>query len=212
MKLAIDVVSDFACPWCFIGSHRLDLALEGLDEVQAEVVYLPYLLDAKIPPEGTDLRARLAKKFSGNVEQMFRRVETEAKKSGLDLDFSRIKIYPSSIPAHTLVRHSHGRGTQRDFARALFRAYFLEGEDIGDRKILTSIAREHGFEGNDVKRILDDEAELKQTKNDADEMQRQGITGVPMLILAQKYAVMGALGVDAIRMHIRDTLAKTADA
>ena len=210
MKLAIDVVSDFACPWCFIGSHRLDQALKGLDGVEAEIVYLPYLLDSKIPPEGADLRERLGKKFGGDVSKIFVRVELEAKKSGIDLDFKKIRRYPSSIPAHTLVRHSHRKGTQRAFARDIFRAYFLEGEDIGVRKILTSIAREHGFDGNEVKAILDDPSELEQTKNDADEMQRQGVTAVPLVIFAQKFAVMGAEPVDAIRARIKDALAADA--
>src|SRR5688572_17419924 len=95
-ELRIEVVSDVVCPWCLIGSRRLDLALAQLPEVKADVVFRPFLLDPALPAQGDDLRSRLRRKF-GDPEPLFRRVEKVARADGIDLDFSRVGRYASTL-------------------------------------------------------------------------------------------------------------------
>ena len=189
----IHIVSDLICPWCFIGTRRLEQALESLPEGQtATVTYLPFLLDPSIPKEGVDLRERLAKKYGADPEQMFDRVEGAARSSGIDLDFSKIRRTVSTLPGHTLLRHAIAKGTQRGLAKALFAAYFLEGRDISDTAVLTQLGAAAGFAEGEVATLVGDEQELALTRAEAQGLSAQGISGVPFFIFNGRIAVSGA--------------------
>jgi predicted DsbA family dithiol-disulfide isomerase len=201
--LAIDLVSDVVCPWCFIGARRLDETLAGLPaESSAIVTYHPFLLDPTTPPQGADLRARLRQKYGGDPERMFATVEQVARASGIPLDFSKVRRTPPTIGAHTLLRQAIGKGTQRALASAFFEGYFLEGLDLGDRAVLAAIAGPHGFDGDEVSRVLDDEDELALTRSDADAAVASGIRGVPFFVFGGRVAVHGAQAVEVLRAAI----------
>lgn len=204
-NLTIEVVSDVICPWCLIGTRRLDKALAALPDVQAEVVYRPFLLDPSTPPEGKDLREHLRRKY-GDPEPMFRRVEAVAKQDGIDLDFERIGRTSSTVGAHTLLRHAIDKGTQRALARALFGAYFLEGRDVGASDVLVPLATGHGFDADEATALLRDPEEVAATKAEAREASEGGVTGVPFTVIAQKLAVGGAQSVEVFTKAIRQAL------
>jgi predicted DsbA family dithiol-disulfide isomerase len=184
----IEVVSDFVCPWCFIGTRRLEQVLEGKD---ANVSYRPFLLDPRVPIEGVDLRENLKRKF-GNPEPMFGRVEEAARAAGIALDFTKVRRYPSTVPAHALTRAAADKGTQRALSNALFEAYFLAGRDIGALDVLQDVASAHGFDRDEVTRIVEDPAELDRSRKEAAEMAAEGISGVPFFVFGEKYAFSGA--------------------
>lgn len=195
----IDVVSDVMCPWCLVGSARLDQALAAFPEVRARVTYHPFLLDPSIPPEGQDLRERLQRKYGLDPASMFVRVEQAARDSGVPLDFSKVSRVVSTVAAHTLARHAAGRGTQRALVRALFDAYFLEGRDVSDPAVLASLASRHGFSEDDARRLATDEDELEATRIEAAGMAAQGITGVPFFVFDGAVAVNGAQSVETLK-------------
>jgi predicted DsbA family dithiol-disulfide isomerase len=198
--LTIDIISDLVCPWCFIGSRRVELALEHAGETDATIVFHPFLLDPSLPREGVDLRERLASKFGANPESMFGRVEQAAKESGIPLDFAKVRRMPNTLKGHTLLRHlaesDDGARTQPKLARALFSAYFLEGKDIGDDTVLVAIAKDHGLSEESARALLADEAELAKTLAEARSASQQGISGVPFTIVNQRLAVSGAQPVE----------------
>ena len=138
--LDITIVSDVICPWCFIGTRRLDQVLATMPDVDARIQYRAFLLDPTVPPEGADLRDRLRKKYGADPEAMFVRIEQAARDTGIPLDFSNVRRTPNTIPAHTLLRHAAARGTQRQLSDALFSAYFLHGQDISAPDVLAAIA------------------------------------------------------------------------
>jgi len=199
----IDFISDVICPWCFIGLQRLENALaeEGLKD--APIVFHPFQLDPDTPPEGADLRERLASKFGGDPTPMFARVEEAARESGIALDFAKVRRTPNTLKAHVLIGHALEKGTQRRLARALFEAYFLEGKDIGVDAVLADIAAAHGFERAEAEKLLGDQAALDDTRAEAAAVSRQGIRGVPFAILGGKLAVSGAQPTDVFRDVIR---------
>jgi predicted DsbA family dithiol-disulfide isomerase len=203
-SLAIDVFSDVICPWCFIGARRLDQALEKLkgeapDRVSARVTFRPFLLDPSTPLEGADLRARLRAKYGGDPERMFANVEAAARSSGIPLDFSKVRRTPSTIAAHTLLRHAIARETQHDLAMALFDAYFLEGKDLGDPAQLAAVAAEHGFDADDAVTITTDERELRKTRHEAGDAVGRGIRAVPFFDFGGRATVSGAQPPDVLR-------------
>ncbi len=208
-QLDIDIVSDVICPWCFIGSRRLEQALAPPPEgVEVGVTYRPFLLDPSTPKEGADLRERLRAKYGADPEKMFGNVEAAARSSGIPLDFSKVRRTPSTIAAHTLLRHAIDKGTQAALARALFEGYFLEGRDIGDADVLAAIAGAHGFEADEAIRIVRDEGELARTREEAGEAAASGVRGVPFFVLGGRLAVSGAQSVEVLRGAIGRALAE----
>ena len=201
-RLKIDFVSDLACPWCLIGLRRLELALEACG-VDADLELHPFLLDPSTPPEGHDLRERLRRKY-GDPEPLFHRVEAVARADGIPLDFSRVARSPSTVAAHTLVRHARARGTQRGLARALFAAHFLEGRDIADAAQLASIASAFGFAPAEVLALVSDDAELATTRAEAEAWSARGVTAVPFTIVGERRGIPGAQPLHVFEKALRE--------
>jgi predicted DsbA family dithiol-disulfide isomerase len=199
--LRIDLVSDFSCPWCFIGARRLAQVLRE-DGRDAEINFHPFLLNPDLPAEGADLRDYLRNRYGGEPQEMFARVEAAAHDAGIPLDFARLSRFPNTVAAHTLVRHAPTPTAQVALAEALFAANFLEGRDLGDHALLTSLATSHGFAAADVTRLLHDADEQTRTQQIAAALSARGITGVPFFIFGQKVALSGAQPPDVLRQAI----------
>lgn len=204
--LRITIFSDVICPWCFIGTRRLLAALTE-SQVRADIEYRAFLLDPAVPPEGVDLRDRLRHKYGVDPETMFTRIEAAAQASGIPLDFSRVRRTPDTVPAHTLLRHARDRGTQAELADSLFAAYFLEGVDIGNPEALAERAATHGFEWEEALKLVTDPTEVKATRDEARDSARLGISGVPLFVFAQQFAVSGAQSPAVFRDAIAQAVA-----
>lgn len=201
--LTIDFVSDVICPWCFIGFTRLEQALAQAGEDNAEVTLRPFQLDPSIPPEGADLRARLESKYGVAADTMFGRVEAAARESGIPLDFAKVRRMPNTLKPHALIGAALAKGTQRALARAIFAAYFLEGQDLSDDAVLVALATAHGFSAAEATAILADPRALEETRAEAAELAGQGLGGVPFTIFEGKLAVSGAQPVEAFRQAMK---------
>lgn len=198
----VDFVSDVICPWCFIGLVRLESALEQEKAdggPERTIAFHPFQLDPSTPPEGADLRERLAKKYGADPETMFERVESVARESGIPLDFGKIRRTPNTLKAHALIGAAKDAAQQHALAKALFSAYFLEGLDIGDRDTLVTIAQQHGLDADKTIAALDDPAALEAVRKETQELSAQGIRGVPFVIFDNKVAVSGAQPVSTFR-------------
>jgi predicted DsbA family dithiol-disulfide isomerase len=208
-NLEVDVISDVICPWCFIGSRRLEQALTPPpDGVTVDVTFRPFLLDPTTPREGADLRERLRAKYGGDPEKMFASVEAAAHATGIPLDFSRVRRTPSTVAAHTLLRHAIAKGTQVALARGLFEAHFLEGRDIGDVDVLASIADGYGFDSDEALRILGDDREWSTTLGEARQAAAKGVRGVPFFILGGRLTVSGAQSAEVLRGALERAIAE----
>jgi predicted DsbA family dithiol-disulfide isomerase len=129
--LEIDVYADVVCPWCFIGSRRLESVLGSLPGTPtAAVRHHPYILHPDAPPEGIDLQAMLRSRYGTDPSRVFERVEAAARESGIPLDLSKQRKVYSTVAAHTLLRHAQAKGTQRALLDALFAAYFFRRETL----------------------------------------------------------------------------------
>jgi predicted DsbA family dithiol-disulfide isomerase len=205
--LEITVVSDVICPWCFIGTRRLRKVLDAMEgEVTPQVRYQPFLLDPTVPPEGADLRDRLRRKYGADPDTMFARIEDAARQTGIALDFSIIRRTPNTIPAHILLRHAEARGTQGALSDALFTAYFLDGQDIGDTDVLAPLAASHGFSAAEARTLVADEREQAVTRDEAQAAARAGISGVPFFVFANRVALSGAQPAHVFRAAIAQAL------
>lgn len=204
-SLRIDVVSDVVCPWCLIGSRRLELALAELPEVEATVTYRPFMLEPGAPPEGRDLREHLRRKY-GDPEPMFQRVEVVAREVGIPLDFGKVRRMVPTLRAHTLSARAIDKGTQRALMRDLFEAYFLEGRDVSAMDVLLELGARHGFSRDEVIALVEDPAALAATRDEALAASRSGVSGVPFVIFDERLAVSGAQPVATFKAAITRAL------
>ncbi len=189
--MQIDIFSDVVCPWCFIGTRRLEHVLTERG-ITADVTYRTFLLDPNTPPEGKNVPEMIRTKYGRDPAPMFARVEAEARKSNIPLDSAKQPMSYNTVRAHTLLRHAIPLGTQRAFAQALFAANFLDGKNISDPDVLVEIATQHGFTRERVLELLTDENELSLTKKEHDVPRQLGISGAPFFVFNGTIGVSGA--------------------
>jgi len=202
MILNIDLVSDFVCPWCFLGKVRLDRALEELKasrpDLDVRVNWLPFFLNPDTPVAGEPYREFLEAKFGGPIkaEAVLDQVRDAAADDALQYAFERIQTRPTTLQAHRLMYRAQSIGQTpariRMLASALFAAHFQEGRDIGDKDTLADIAAACGERRDAVKADLDGCEDIDKVKRMAEGVRKQGSEGVPFFILNRKLAVSGA--------------------
>lgn len=207
----IDIISDTVCPWCYIGKRRLERALALRPDLEVDITWRAYQLNPDMPPEGKDRRAHYEAKF-GTVEkakEITKVITDVAKEEELDLEFGKIGRMPNTLGSHRLVRWAGSAGCQDDVVERLFKAYFIEGRDVGNPEVLAEIAVEAGMDADLVRELLDTGADEKLVREE-DAMARQmGVTGVPCFIIDQKYSVMGAQDPEAF-LQVFDAVAREA--
>lgn len=197
----IDVISDFVCPWCYIGKRNLD-ALRG--EAAIETRWHPYLLHPEMPAGGLD-RAELMRRKFGSVErakELGGAVEQAARDAGLFLALGKAPRVPDTRDAHRLMRWATGQGVADALAEALFAAYFVDGRDIGDPEVLVDLGACVSLDPAVVARLLAGDADREAVQAQADHARAIGVTGVPTMVVDRKLAVVGAQPVDALRQAL----------
>lgn len=194
--MQVEIWSDVVCPWCYIGKRRFETALARFPHRDAvEVVWRSFELDpgAAARPAGSVVD-RLAAKY-GMTEAQAR--ATHARISGLaaaeGLTFRLDVAQPgNTFDAHRLLHLAAERGVQDAVKERLFRAYFSEGELIGDRDTLVGLVAEVGLDADEAERVLRDDAYVAEVRADEQEAAALGISGVPFFVLDRRYGVSGA--------------------
>ena len=191
--LTIDVVSDVVCPWCYLGEKRLETALKEAPQPVA-LRWRPYQLDPTIPAGGLDRAEYMEKKFgkSGRLQTVHDNLVRLGAEVGLPFAFDKIKRAPNTLDAHRLIRWANAAGVQGQVVDRLFKAYFVEGRDIGDRPVLIEIAQECGLDATLVEKLLADGADADLVREEIAQAQALGVSGVPFFIFAGRLGVPGA--------------------
>ena len=190
----IDVYADPVCPWCFIGKRRLERTLAARDDVAATVTWRPFQLNPEMPAEGMSQAVYLRSKFGGlERAAKFHDVIAEAGRSErIAFDFGAIRHTPNTLDAHRLIRFAGAHGRQNEIVEALFSAYFLTGENIGDHGVLARIAYTAGLDGYAVKAYLASKADQPEVAAEDLRARRMSIDAVPCFIVNGQYAISGA--------------------
>jgi predicted DsbA family dithiol-disulfide isomerase len=212
--MQIDIVSDTVCPWCFIGKRRLSRALALRPDIPVEVHWRPYRLDPTIPREGVDRRTYLKAKFGDSPRStaMGEALRSEGAGEGLDFAFDRIAKTPNTLDSHRLIRWAGGAGVQDAVVEALFKAYFLDGRDIGDVSVLIAIAGEAGMDAGLIADLLSKDADLASVEREAGMANQMGISGVPTFIFDSKFMISGAREPEILVRIIDKALAEVGSA
>ncbi len=190
----LDILSDPICPWCYIGKTNLDRALERHPEHPFEIEWHPFQLNPDMAPEGVDRAAYLEEKFGGreNAVRIYARVDAAAEAAGLTIDWAAIRRVPNTLDAHRLIHWAGLEGRQTPVVGALFRAYWREGRDIGDRAVLLDIAEAQGLDRAMIARLYESGADADDVRARDAHARKRGVTGVPTFVVANQHVVPGA--------------------
>ena len=193
--MQIDVISDTVCPWCFIGKRRLMRAMALRPHIAFDVKWRPYRLDPTIPKTGMDRQAYMRAKFGDDpmkIVEMYKLITAEGAKDGIEFDFAAIRRRPDTLDSHRLIRWAEANGVQDEVVERLFIAYFENGEDIGDIRVLADIADLSGMDGVEVAEMLEGDTDSALVEREDQIAHEMGVTGVPAMIFGNKLAVSGA--------------------
>ena len=193
-RVAIEVVFDLVCPWCFLGSRRLRRMLRNRPDLAADILWRPFLLHPDLAPQGVPRQDYLARKFGG--EERARRVHGTmaelGRAEGISFRFDRIRRVPHSLDAHRLVRWAGRFGAADPMVDALFETYFTAGADLGDPAVLAAVAAGQGLDPAAARRFLSSASEVEAVHADNLRAHRLGINGVPCFVIAGHHAIAGA--------------------
>lgn len=182
----IDIVSDAICPWCYIGKRKVEQALSVLDGegLRFSVRWNPFQLNPDMPKEGRDRTAyRIAKFGEERAAELDVRIKEAAAEVGLDFHPERMTRTPNTLDAHRLVWFAGKHGAQDAVMEAVFEAYFVRGQDIGDQEVLTACAETAGLGAAEVRAFLTTD-QIAAEMRAADRAAREaGVNGVPSFFL-----------------------------
>ena len=190
----IEVVSDVVCPWCYIGKRRLEKALALVGQQGVEVRWKAFELNPNAPKEGFERQAYRARKFGSAVyaKQLEAHVAGAGRDSGIEFRFDRIERVPNTLDAHRLIWLAQRGGAQDALVENLFRAYFIEGLDVGSPEVLKKIAAESGLESAKVDEVLTSDLGRREVLDEEREAQAHGVSGVPTFFVGGVPLMSGA--------------------
>lgn len=194
----IDVWSDLACPWCYVGKRRLEAALAGFEHAdEVELVWRSFELDPRAPRELPDPHPHarwLAAKYRIAEDEAQRRIDelvATAAGHGLDLRFDRLRP-GNTFDGHRLLQLADERGTQGAVKERFMRGYFTEGRALGDHATLRELAVDAGLDAAEVDDVLAGDRYIAEVRADQALAQQLGIRGVPCFVFDRRVGVQGA--------------------
>ena len=192
------IFSDPICPWCYIGKARLDRALEARPDHPFAIEWHPFMLNPTMPPEGMDRRAYMEAKFGGKegAVRAYLPVQKEAEAAGLSINFDRMERTPSTLDAHRLIHWAQIEGRQTAVVSRLFKANFVEGQDISDHGVLADIAEGTGMDRAVIERLLASDADADDIRARDMDAREKGVNAVPTFVIANQHVVPGAQPTD----------------
>jgi predicted DsbA family dithiol-disulfide isomerase len=212
--MKVEIWSDIACPWCYVGKRRFESALEQFEHHDdVEVVWRSFELDPAAPrSRDVPQDELLASKYGMPVERaraMNARMTEEARKEGLDFHFDRVKV-GNTFDAHRLVHLATESGRAEAMKERLLKAYFTDGEAIGDPETLARLAAEVGLDPARAREVLGGDAYAADVRADEARARSFGISGVPFFAIDERYGVPGAQPPDVLLGALRQAHAESA--
>ena len=209
--LRIDIVSDVVCPWCAIGLASLEQALQRTQgEVAADIHFQPFELNPQLPAEGEGIGEHLQRKYGMDPAQLAdnqERIRARGAALGFVFDFNARSRIWNTFDAHRLLHWAGIEGGQRALKHALLQAYFSEGRNVADHATLVDIASGAGFDAGRAQAILTSDDYAAEVREAERFFTRNGINGVPAVIIERKHLVSGGQPVEVFERALREIAA-----
>ena len=206
--MRIDFVSDVACPWCAVGLHSLERALERIGaEIPVEIHFQPFELNPTLGPDGEDTVQYLSAKYGITPEQIAHN-QAAIRQRGADVGFAfgtRARVW-NTFDAHRLLcwaEEAGQPGQQRALKHALLRAYHGEGRNPGDRAVLLELAAAVGLDAARAAEVLDGDAYADAVRERERFWQQAGIHSVPAVVIDRKHLISGGQPPEVFEQALR---------
>ncbi|MGF2947853.1 DsbA family oxidoreductase [Microbacterium alcoholitolerans] len=216
--ISIDIWSDIACPWCYIGKRNLEKGIAatagGEDAPQVEVTFHSFELapDTPVDFDGDEVDFLAGHKGMPReqVEQMLANVTGVAQKAGLEYRFDLLQ-HTNTVKAHELLHFAKAKGRQHDMEERLMSAYFTEGKHVGRIDDLVALAVEVGLDADEARTALESNQYLDDVRADQAQARAYGINGVPFFVIDGQYGISGAQPPEAFENVLRDLWSKRGE-
>ena len=220
--MTIDIWSDVMCPWCLVGWGNLSQALEQLNgEIEADIRWHAFELNPDMAENGENRTAHIARKYGRTVEESKGaqgQMKQAAETAGVSLDYEGDEPAPEAMMWNTFAAHrllvwtleNHGAEKQTELKLALFKAHFNERRKIGERDVLLDIAEGAGLSRTDALAALNDDTTAAKVRADERRAWEANVTGVPAMVIENKFMVPGAQPPEAYVNALRRVAEKTA--
>ncbi len=213
--ISIDIWSDIACPWCYIGKRNLETGLAAVagdeDAPDVTVTFHSFELSPDTPVDfdgdEVDFLAGHKGMPRDQVEQMLSHVTGVAAAAGLEYRFDLLQ-HTNTVKAHELLHFAKAEGLQHEMEERLMSAYFTEGKHVGRIDDLVELAVEVGLDADAAREALTSERYLPDVRQDQDQARAYGIQGVPFFVIDGQYGISGAQPPAAFENVLRDLWAK----
>lgn len=213
--MKVEIWSDIACPWCYIGERRFSRALGSFshrDDVR--IVWRSFELDPTAPRVQDLPQAELlARKYGVSLEQargMDANMTAEARKEGLDFHFERVRV-GNTFDAHRLIHFATANGRGEAMIERLFKAYLTDGEAIGDVNVLARLGDDVGLDATAVRTTLAGTDYSDAVRADEERARALGVSGVPFFAIDERYGISGAQAPELILDALRQAWSESDD-
>jgi predicted DsbA family dithiol-disulfide isomerase len=207
--MLIEVWSDVACPFCYVGKKRLETALAQFAHKDVEVVYKSFMLNPHLETNPDISIADYLAESKGldprMVQQMNQRVSQMGAAEGINFVFDKV-VVANTERAHRLLQHAQGLGKGAEAQERIFLAYFTEGRNIDEVETLLALAAELGINAENARVAIESDAVSYDVQRDIAEARSLGITGVPFFVIDRAYGVSGAQEVAVFEQALNKAL------
>jgi predicted DsbA family dithiol-disulfide isomerase len=211
--MKVEIYSDVACPWCYVGKARFERALTAFPGAgEVEVSYRPFQLNPATPEQALPLYDYYDQLFGPGFRSKHSQVSDIAKQEGLDFHMERA-LAVNTFTAHRLLwlaEQHYGADVQRDLKAALLRSYFTDGGNIGDTDTLVGLAKEVGMDADQAHEWLTSDEGTAETRAEIAHAGQLGINSVPTFVFEGKYAVQGAQATSTFLQVLEQVAAESA--
>ncbi len=197
----IQVVSDFVCPWCFVGKRRIDQALAKRPDLDVTIEWLPFQLSPDMPREGR-LRSEHYIDIFGEERAavIMASMRDTGLEDGITFGDSESAMSPNTMLAHSLLFMASGEDAvdTDELAERLFSAHHEDCRDLGDIDVLCDIAAAVGMDAEQVRSRLEEGADEAEVSHLMNQIRSSQVSGVPFIVLDGRLALSGAQPVDVL--------------
>lgn len=213
-SVKVDVWSDIACPWCYIGKRKFEAGVAAFAATDAarpvEVEYHSFELSPDTPVDFEGTEAEFLSRHKGlpvaQAQQMIDQVAGIAATVDLHYDYDVLR-HTNTVKAHQVIHLAKQHGKQLEMVERLFAAYFERGEHVGQDESLADLGAEIGLDRDEVLATLRDDTQLAAVRADQAQAQSYGINGVPFFVIDGKYGVSGAQDPSAFEQVLSQVVA-----